>query len=156
MRESTSPIAIAQSVDTGHIGAELIIHLDVATLIDGDARIFQAEVIGVRHPAYCKKRMRTDDCLIAAGAIEIDGHLLGAFLHGDAFSAQSDVDAFVLEDCPDGFGNVFVFTLNQARPHLHDRDLTAKSAVHLSKLQTNIAAANDDQMLGQKVHFHHS
>ena len=44
-------------------------------------------------------------------------------------------------------GNIFVFTLNQARPHFDDRHRAAKAAVHLRKLQTDIAAANDDQML---------
>ena len=99
--------------------------------------------------------MRADDRPIAAAAIDIDRHLVAAFFQSDAFGAQPDLDAFGFEDCPDGFGNVFVFTLNQPRSHLDDRDLAAEAAVHLRKLQTDIAAANDDQMLGQKVHVHH-
>src|SRR5918996_2336266 len=155
MSEGSSPVAIAQGVDARHIGAELIIHPDVTALIDGDACVFQTEVTRVRHPAHGEKHVRADDCLVAAAAIDIDGYLVATFFQGDAFSARADMDAFVFEYCPDGFGHVFVFTLNQARPHLDDRDLAAKAAVHLSELQTNIAAANDDQMLGQKVHCHH-
>src|SRR5262245_362140 len=155
MSESSSPVAIAQGVDPRYIGAKLIIHLDVTALIHGDSRVLQTEVLGVRHPADCEQHMGANACSIVGAAIDIDGHLVAAVFQGDAFSAQPNFDAFVFDDCLDGFGNVFVFTLNQPRSHLYNRDLTAKAAVHLSKLQTHIAAANDDQMPGQKVHAHH-
>src|SRR5688500_10658385 len=144
MSEGSSAVAIAQGVDAGHVGAQLIIHTDITALIRFDSRVLQTEVRGVRHAAYCEKRMRPYDRPIAADAVDIDGYLLAALFQRDAFSAQPHLDAFSFEDCPDGFGNVLVFTLNQARPHLDDRHLAAEAAVHLSKLQTDIAAANDD------------
>src|SRR5439155_26417613 len=74
---------------------------------------------------------------------------------GDAFSAQTDLNTFAFENCFDVFGNVFVFTVNQPRPPLHNSHLTPEAAIHLSKLQSHITAADDDQVLGWKVHVHH-
>jgi hypothetical protein len=79
VRESSSPVAIAQGVDARHIGAELIIHLDVTALIHGDACVLQTEVIRVRYAAHCEKRMRPGDCPIAAAAIDTDRYLVTAF-----------------------------------------------------------------------------
>src|SRR5918993_3529330 len=156
MSEGALPVAIAQGVDAAHVGAQLIIHLDIAALIHGDACVFQPQVVRVRNAANREQHMGAEDGLIAADAIKIYRHLLTALFQRDAFSVESDVDAFVLEDLLDGFGDVFVFTPNEPWPHLYNRDLTAKAAVHLSKFQTHVAAADDNQMLGQKVYFHHS
>src|SRR5438093_7380420 len=99
--------------------------------------------------------MRADDNLIAAAAINLHGHFVAAFFKADAFSAETDRDTFSFENRFDVFGNVFVFTLNQSRPPLHDGHLAAKAAIHLGKLQSHVTAADDDQVLGQKIHVHH-
>src|SRR2546421_9504419 len=151
MSEGSASVAITQRINAGHISAKLIINLDVTALIYLNPGLFQTEVVGVRHATDCEKRMRADDSLIAAAAINLHGHFVAAFFKADAFSAQTDLDTFAFENCFDVFRNVFVFTMNQSRPHLHDRDLTAEAAIHLSKLQPHIAAADDDQVLGQEV-----
>src|SRR5213082_190720 len=143
MSEGSASVAITQRINAGHIGAKLIINLDVTALIYLNPGVFQTEVLGVRHATDCEKRMRADDSLIAAAAINLHGHFVAAFFKGDAFRAQTDVDAFAFENRFDVFGNVFVFTLNQSRPPLHHGDLTAEAAIHLSKLQPHIAATDD-------------
>src|SRR5439155_20700252 len=155
MSEGSSSAAMTQCINAGHIGAKLIIDLDVTALIDFNPRMLQTEVVGVRHTTDCEKGMRADDSVIAAAAINLHGHFVAAFFESDAFSAQTDLDTFAFENCFDVFGNVFVFTLNQSRPPFHNGDFTAEAAVHLSKLQSHIAAADDDQVLGQEVHVHH-
>ena len=40
---------------------------------------------------------------------------------------------------------------DQARTLLDDGDLRAEAAIHLAELEADVAAADDDQMLGQKV-----
>src|SRR6266436_4007266 len=134
MSEGPASVAITQRINTGHIGAKLIINLDVTALFDFNPGMFQTEVVGVRHTTDCEKRMRADDSLIAAAAINLHGHFVAAFFKADAFSAQTDLDAFAFENCFDVFRNVFVFAVNQAWPPLHNGDLTAEAAVHLSKL----------------------
>src|SRR5438094_5346287 len=134
MSEGSSSIAITQRINAGHIGAKLIINLDVTALIYLNPGLFQTEVVGVRHATDCQKRMRADDSLIAAAAINLHGHFVAACFKGDAFSAQTDLDTFAFENRFDVFGDVFVFTVNQSRTPLHNGDLTAEAAIHLSKL----------------------
>ena len=134
MSEGSASVAITQRVNAGHIGAKLIINLDVTALIDFNPGVFQTEIARVRHATDCEKRMRADDSLIAAAAFNLHGHFVAAFFKGDAFSLQTDLDAFAFENCFDVLGNVFVFALNQPRPHFHNGDLAAEPAIHLSKL----------------------
>src|SRR6266480_2094588 len=134
MSEGSLSVAIAQRINTRHIGAKLIVNLDVTALIYPNPGLFQTEVVGVRHATDCEKRMRADDSLIAAAAINLHGHFVVAFFNGDAFRAQTDLDTFAFENRLDVFGNVFVFAMNQARPPLDNGDLTAEAAIHLSKL----------------------
>src|SRR5438552_12371423 len=155
MSESSSSVTITQRINAKHIGAKLIINLDVTALIDFNPGTFHTQVVGVRHTTDCEKRMRSDDSLIAAAAINLHGHSVAAFFKGDAFSAQTDLNTFAFENCFNVFGNVFVLTPNQSRPPVHNGHLTAEAAIHLSKLQSHVAAADDDQVLGQKVHVHH-
>src|SRR6266513_622142 len=134
MSESSLSVAITQRIDAGHIGAKLIINLDVTALVDFNPGVFQTEIVGVRHTTDCEKAIRADDSLIATAAINLHAHFVAAFFKADAFSAQTDLDTFAFENCFDVFGNIFVFTVNQSRPPLYNSDLTAEAAVHLSKL----------------------
>src|SRR5947199_6661706 len=115
MSEGSASVAITKRINAGHIGAKLIINLDVTALIYRNPGMFQTEVVGVRDTTDCEKRMRADDSLIVAAAINLHGHFVAAFFKGDAFSIQTDLDAFDLENRFDVFGNVFVFTLSQSR-----------------------------------------
>src|SRR6266853_1011999 len=133
MSEGSASVAITQRINSGHIGAKLIVNLDVTALIDFNPGLFQTEVVGVRHTTDSEKRMRADDSLIAAAAINLHRHFVAAFFKGDAFSLHTDLDTFAFENRFDVFGNILVFTVNQSRPSLHDSDLTAEAAVHLSK-----------------------
>src|SRR4029453_16562932 len=109
MSEGSLSVAITQRINTGHIGAKLIINLDVTALIDLNPGMFHTEVVGVRPPTDREKRMGAEDSLIPAAAINLHGHFVAAFFKADAFSAQTDLDTFAFEDCFDVFGNVFVF-----------------------------------------------
>src|SRR5205809_1509706 len=134
MSEGSASVAITQRINAGHIAAKLIITLDVTVLVDFNPGLFQTEVAGVRHTTDCEKRMRADDSLIAVAAINLHGHSLAAFFKADAFSVQTDLDTFVFENCFDVFSNIFVFTVNQSRPPLHNGHLTTEAAIHLRKL----------------------
>src|SRR6266446_10791899 len=130
MSEGSASVAITQRVNSGHIGAKLIVNLDVTALIDFNSGVLQTEVVGVRHTTNCEKRMRADDSLVAATAINLYGHFVAAFFKADAFSAQTDLDTFAFENCFDVFRNILVFTVNQSRSPLHNGDLTAEAAIH--------------------------
>ncbi len=51
--------------------------------------------------------------------------------------------------------HIFVLARDQPRRHLDDGDLAAEAAVHLPELEADVAAADDDQVLGQEVDLHH-
>src|SRR5438270_11776454 len=122
MSEGSASVAITQRINTKHIGAKLIVNLDVTALIDFSPGVFQTEVVGVRHTTDCEKRMRADDSLVAPAAINLLGHFVAAFFKGDAFSAQTDLDTFAFENRFDVFGNVLVLPFNQSWPPLHNSD----------------------------------
>src|SRR4030095_694253 len=123
MSEGSASVAIAQRINAGHISAKLIINLDVTVLIDFNPGVFHTEVVAVRHTTDCEKRMRADDSLIATTAINLRRHFVACFFKTDAFSAETDLDAFAFENRFDVFRNVFVFTVNRSWPPLHNSDL---------------------------------
>src|SRR5438094_7454995 len=134
MSEGSASVAIAQRINAGHIAAKLIINPDVTALIKFNPGVFHTEVAGMRHTTDCEKRMRANDRLIAAAAINLHSHFVAAFFKADALSVQTDLDTFAFENRFDVFGNVFVFRVDQSRPPLHNGHLTAEAAIHLSKL----------------------
>ena len=64
-------------------------------------------------------------------------------------------DTFVFEDFPNFGRNIWVFTADQARAHLDDGDFAAETTEHLSKLEPDIATADDDEMPWKKIDVHH-
>src|SRR5882757_10626212 len=99
MSEGSASVAITQRINAGHIGAKLIVDLDVTALINFNPSLFQTEVVGVRHATDCEKRMRADDTLFPAAAINLRGHFVSALFKGDAFSVQTDLNTFAFENC---------------------------------------------------------
>src|SRR5258707_7318887 len=98
MSEGSASVAITQRINAGHICAKLIINLDVTALIDFNPGLFQTEVVGVRHATDCEKRMRADDSLVAAAAINLHSHFVAARFEGDTVSLRTDLDTFAFEN----------------------------------------------------------
>ena len=81
-----------------------------------------------------------------AGAIPLDR---------ETFGIQANLDALVGEDLLHRLRDVLVFTCDQTRPHLDDGHPTAEATIHLTEFQSDVTAADHDQMLGEEVDFHH-
>src|SRR6185436_4286321 len=113
MGESSASVAITQGKNAGHIGAKLIVNLNVTALIDFNPCMLHTEIVSVRHTTDCEKHMRADDSLIAAAALNLHSHFVAAFFKADAFSVQTDVDTFAFENRFNVFANVFVFALSR-------------------------------------------
>ena len=64
--------------------------------------------------------------------------------------------AIGLEDLLHSLRDVVVVATNQAVAHLHDRDPTAKPPIHLRKLEPDVAATDNNKVLGQDVDVHHA
>ena len=89
-------------------------------------------------------------------AVEVYGHALAPALHRNAFGIETDLNPLLLQNLADRVGDVGVFAADQPLALFNDGDAAAEAAIHLTELQTNIAAANDDEMLGQEVDMHHA
>ena len=91
------------------------------------------------------------------GAVSADDRAAwsGFFSKCDALGVEADVDAFVFENFFDGGGDVFVLVGDEVRLHFDDGDLAAEAAVHLAELDADVAAADDDEMLGNEVDLEH-
>ena len=61
------------------------------------------------------------------------------------------VNAFVDEEAGDLGGDVVVLPTGDVLPALEDRHGAAEAAEHLAELEGDVAAADDDEVLGQGV-----
>ena len=52
--------------------------------------------------------------------------------------------------------HVLIFAGDQTRPHLDHCDPAAEAAVHLRELESDVASADDDEMLRQEIDVHHA
>ena len=64
-------------------------------------------------------------------------------------------DALVAQDVAHALRYFVVFARDDPRALLDDGDLRAEAPVHLAEFEPDVAAADDDQMLGQEVDVHH-
>jgi hypothetical protein len=87
-------------------------------MIDVDAGVFWAEIIGVGTAAGCDQHVGTVDFGSPLGALD-DGSDCArpdSLCQADALGGEAHIDAFVLQDCKDSGGDVFVFAADQAEP----------------------------------------
>src|ERR1700757_3180968 len=99
--------------------------------------------------------MRASDFGGAGGAVDVGDDLVAALGEADAFGIESDLDALALDDVFDRRRHVLVLVANEPRRHFDDRYLAAKAAVHLAEFEADIAAADNDEMVRQKIDVHH-
>src|SRR5438067_4569684 len=69
----------------------------------------------------------------------------------NAFGAGAHGDGLRLEDSADRLRDVLVLARHESRLHLDDRHLAAEAPVHLPEFKADIAAADDNEMLGKPV-----
>src|ERR1700720_1060133 len=100
--------------------------------------------------------MRSTDRARFAFAACDDGEFdLWAFLsHALDFGMEQNVDAILLQDRQNFSGDVRIFAAEQLRSLLRDGHAAAKSAEKLAEFKPDIAAADDEEMLGNGVEFH--
>jgi hypothetical protein len=124
-------------------------------LIDRNAGLIEPEVIGIGTTSYCEQEMGPANLGTAASAIKGRRQFFPLFPYGQALCVKAHVDAFALKYLSYCGRDIFIFAMNQTRPHFDDCDFTAKTAIHLSKLKAYVAAAYNQQMPRKKIDVHH-
>ena len=155
MGKRSLAVAITQRPDTRLAGTQLIVDSDVSALVYQNTGLLKVEVVGIGTPSHCKQQMRATHLRGSRGAVHMRDNRRSPLRKANTVRVQANGDAFALENLLDGRGHIFVFTLNQAPTHFDDGDFTPKTPVHLSELQTDIAASHNDQVSGKKVDVHH-
>ena len=85
-----------------------------------------------------------------------DGDFGAAGLEPDAFRIKAHGDALGFEYLLNRGRHILVLARNQPRRHSPPRSPRAEAAVHLREFEADIAAADDDQMLRQRVELRES
>ena len=114
-----------------------------------DAGVLEAKIIGVRAFPSRNQNVGSTNRVTASRAIGPNFHFVTNARYSDAIGIESDVNLLVFKDVTDTLGNVRVFTAQQSRRALDNGYLTAELSVHLPELKADVAAADDDQMLGR-------
>src|SRR6187200_2895914 len=78
-----------------------------------------------------------------------------ALFHRDNFAADADVDVLRPENLGNGARDILILAGDETRRGLDDRHSASETAIELRKFEADIAAAEDNQMRGQKIDVHH-
>jgi hypothetical protein len=90
-----------------------------------------------------------------SGFTNADFYLVAGFRYSCALGVQSHIDLFACQNVSNCVGYIVVFTAQEFRPAVDHYDLTPEAPVHLSELQADITAADDDQVARQEIDIHH-
>lgn len=100
--------------------------------------------------------MRANDLVLATATVKIHRDAVASLGNGCALGIRAHFDSFILQDFLDRGKNVIVVSRDQPIASLNHGDAAAEAPVHLSKLQTDVTTANNDQVFGQEIDFHHA
>src|SRR6516225_7337929 len=153
--ERAAAIAVAQRPDARDVGAQLIVYLDIAVRISGNAGLVEAEVVRVRPPADSDQQVRSNNLRAPSNGFDLHRDRVPLLLHTNHFAVESHVNAFFPEEIGNRLRDVFVFARDKARSGLNYRHLAPEAAIRLPELKSDVAAAQDNEMWGEKIHVHH-
>ena len=151
MRERAAAVAVPGRPHVRDARAELVVDADVAPRVELDPGTIDVEVIGVRSPADGEEQMAAFD----PPGVGDDGDSPGGSLDAGRLRVQTNVDLLNLEDALDLRGDVFVVARDEPPAALDDGHPRAEPAIHLRELEGDVASAEDDEMLRQRVDVHH-
>src|SRR6202044_1358586 len=106
--EGAAAVAVADGVNAGSGGAELIVDGDVSALVGRNAGCGKVQVVGVGYAAGGQQDMRADDMRFPFVAFDADQDLVAVALEMDAVGVDADLDLFGVENFANYFGGVFV------------------------------------------------
>mmetsp|Transcript_10061 Transcript_10061/g.29650 ORF Transcript_10061/g.29650 Transcript_10061/m.29650 type:complete len:469 (+) Transcript_10061:123-1529(+) len=142
--------AVADSPDAGHVGLELVVHLDGAAGPHLDAHVLEPEALRVGHAADGDEHDVHVQRLLLARLVRLDGErdAVAGALALDHLGVELELHALLGEGPLEGLCDLVVHAGADAVQELYDRHLRAEAAPHGAHLQANDAGADDNHLLG--------
>src|ERR1019366_9490469 len=86
--------------------------------------------------------------------LDLQSNAATRLAHAIRIRVQQDLNSILLKYLSDFFGDVGVLAIEKLAPGLDNGHATAEAAKHLPKLQADISASKDQQMLRNGVQLH--
>jgi len=154
MGEVRTAGTVSDCPDTGGCGLKFFVDTDVAVGGSLYAGGFEPNVVGVWCAAGGNEEMSAfdDDVCAVLRCAESYG------LAGEAFDAvyrcvHAEADVFVFAELVECVGDVGIFAVQETGVVFDDRNAAAEAAHGLSKLEADVAASENEKMLGEMVEF---
>src|SRR5262245_60802523 len=139
--------AFPDGPDPGRTRLEPLVDADVATIVQLDAGHLEPDPGGVRSAPRCDQDVAALDVSLAGGRAHNQADFVpGSAVHMEDLGLYEKVDAFVTEHPLHLLRDVGILTTHELRPTLDDRDAAAEVMVRLAQFETDVAAAEHDQM----------
>ncbi len=145
---------VAGGPDALGAGAHVAVDLDEAAGIGIDAGLLQADILGGRGRADGEHQpLGPQDAFLAAHD-RLEDHAVVVPENTPGVGLENKVDVFAGEDLAEQVGQPGVELLEQSLAAFENGDAGAEARKHLSHLQGDDAAADDQQRLGEAGQVH--
>lgn len=141
---------ITSSVDGRDVGAEVVIDLNASSLVNSNAKLLEAETLGVRAASSGHKHNVGLDGLGVTTLAGLHGHLDAVVSHLSAshLGLELEVDALLLEGALEGLNELSVHAGAEGVHELNNGDLRSEAGPNRGHFETNDTTTNDDHLLG--------
>ena len=144
---------VADGVDGRVGGLLLVVDVDEPLVVEGNLGVFQAEVLGVRSAAHGNEDAVVKLLLLLAVRLGLDLDLFAAGGHLADLGLEADLLEGLLGVGHDGPGEIGVRAGQNAVQRLDKHDLAAERGIDGPQLHADVAAADDQQVLRDVLHF---
>ena len=153
VRELRTARDVPHGIDALRAGPVTVVDLDEAAPIETNPGALAPEIVGVGPATHRHQDVRAVD---PAAVLQCDRDAGSARRGAAHASADNDVDSFGAEDPFQRLRDVGVLAVEQMRPSLHHRHRRSETPEHLRELASDVSAADDDEVLGQRLQLHHA
>src|SRR5947209_6863230 len=154
MRERRPALDVAECVDGASRSFEAVVYLDEAAIVRFNPSRRKAQGVRVRRSPCGDQQMRTGQSGRMAVLLDLQLNAPVNLSDMNRSCLQQDLNTVLLQDLANFSRDVGVLASQQLASRLNNRYTTAEAPKQLSKLQTNVATAQDQQVIGNNIEFH--
>ena len=147
VRELRAAGAFADRPDPGRARLQPVIDANVAAAVQLDAGLLESDPGGVRDAARRDQDVAAFDVLLAGSRAHVKANLCpGSAAHFEQLGLERNSNTFVAENPLHLSATSTILPGHELRPVLDDRHAAAEATIGLGQFETDIAAAEHDQM----------